>query len=90
MNGLFKIVIGGAMTLVGVIILGQTDKKRPIYEDDDYYDGYDEEEEDDIPSWYQDQQEEERFRREGYGPDSDHNGVCDYCGKSRKYHNCSC
>ena len=37
---------------------------------------------DNTPSWMEEE--------ENYGPDADHNGVCDHCGKSRKYGNCTC
>lgn len=44
-------------------------------------DCYEDEYRDDTPSWFEEE--------EDYGQDADHNGVCDHCGKSRKYGNCT-
>ena len=43
---------------------------------------HDEKYKDDTPSWFEEE--------EDYGQDADHNGICDHCGKSRKYQNCTC
>ncbi|MEQ7804767.1 hypothetical protein [Priestia aryabhattai] len=45
-------------------------------------DCYDDKYRDDTPSWFEE--------IEGYGQDADHNGICDHCGKNRKYGNCTC
>ncbi|MHC8965599.1 hypothetical protein [Priestia aryabhattai] len=42
---------------------------------------YDDKYESATPSW---------IEQEDYGQDADYNGICDHCGKSRKYQNCTC
>ncbi|WP_141236151.1 hypothetical protein V2I71_12565 [Peribacillus frigoritolerans] len=45
-------------------------------------DCYDDKYKDGTPSWFEE--------NEDFGQDADHNGICDHCGKSRKYGNCTC